>query len=100
MVGSIDHLTTMAQLQEIASEEADSMQLITQDDYRKFIAKKSTVNIENADIEIGKPWRIKTFSPPTDYKAEEFTVWSFPNRGDWATHSGKYRGNWSPYISR
>jgi len=21
-------------------------------------------------------------------------------RGDWATHSGKYRGNWSPYIPR
>lgn len=28
------------------------------------------------------------------------TIWSFPNRGDWATHSGKYRGNWSPYVPR
>lgn len=31
---------------------------------------------------------------------EETTVWSFPDRGKWATHSGKYRGNWSPYVPR
>lgn len=31
---------------------------------------------------------------------EETTIWSFPERGKWATHSGKYRGNWSPYIPR
>ena len=28
------------------------------------------------------------------------TVWSFPDRGKWATHDAKYRGNWSPYIPR
>jgi len=28
------------------------------------------------------------------------TVWSFPERGDWATHDAKYRGNWSPFIPR
>ena len=27
-------------------------------------------------------------------------VWSFKQRGSWATHSGEYRGNWSPYIPR
>ena len=27
-------------------------------------------------------------------------MWSFPNRGDWATHDAKWRGNWSPYIPR
>jgi DNA modification methylase len=27
-------------------------------------------------------------------------MWSFPNRGNWATHDAKYRGNWSPYIPR
>ena len=26
------------------------------------------------------------------------TVWSFPNRGKWLTHSAKYRGNWAPQI--
>ena len=31
---------------------------------------------------------------------EESTIWSFPDRGKWATHSGNYRGNWSPYIPR
>lgn len=31
---------------------------------------------------------------------EQTTIWSFPNRGNWATHSGNYRGNWSPYIPR
>ncbi len=34
------------------------------------------------------------------FKLENSTVWSFPERGNWATHSGKYRGNWSPYIPR
>src|SRR5690606_10192400 len=28
------------------------------------------------------------------------TVWSFPERGDWATHKGDYRGNWAPQIPR
>ena len=31
---------------------------------------------------------------------ESNTIWSFPDRGNWATHDGKYRGNWSPYIVR
>ena len=37
---------------------------------------------------------------PEKFELETNTVWSFPDRGDWATHSGKYRGNWSPYIPR
>ena len=37
---------------------------------------------------------------PDNFKLEESTIWSFPDRGKWATHSGKYRGNWSPYIPR
>lgn len=28
------------------------------------------------------------------------TLWSFPDRGKWATHNAKYRGNFSPYIAR
>ncbi|MEM3610379.1 MAG: DNA methyltransferase [Candidatus Anstonellales archaeon] len=27
-------------------------------------------------------------------------MWSFPERGEWATHKGNYRANWSPYIPR
>jgi len=37
---------------------------------------------------------------PEDFEMEMNTVWSFPKRGNWATHDGKYRGNWSPYIPR
>ena len=37
---------------------------------------------------------------PENYLIEETTLWSFPERGDWATHSGNYRGNWSPYVPR
>ena len=35
-----------------------------------------------------------------NFKLEMTTVWSFPKRGNWATHSGMYRGNWSPYVPR
>ena len=37
---------------------------------------------------------------PQNFNLEATTIWSFPNRGSWATHCGKYRGNWSPYIPR
>ena len=37
---------------------------------------------------------------PDDFELEKTTVWSFPNRGNWATHDAKWRGNWSPYIPR
>lgn len=37
---------------------------------------------------------------PDDFKLEMTTNWSFPERGDWATHDAKWRGNWSPYIPR
>lgn len=37
---------------------------------------------------------------PENFKPETSTVWSFRSRGNWATHSGAYRGNWSPYIPR
>lgn len=37
---------------------------------------------------------------PEHFELETNTVWSFPDRGKWATHDAKYRGNWSPYIPR
>ena len=43
----------------------------------------------------------KTFSyEPDNFELEMTTVWSFPQRGSWATHNSAYRGNWSPYIPR
>ena len=31
---------------------------------------------------------------------EYTTVWSFPERGNWATHNPQYRGNFAPQIAR
>ncbi|HAW08123.1 MAG: DNA methyltransferase [Chloroherpetonaceae bacterium] len=35
-----------------------------------------------------------------NFKQEITTVWSFPERGNWATHNSKYRGNFAPQIPR
>ena len=37
---------------------------------------------------------------PSDFKTEITTAWSFPERGKWATHNPKYRGNFAPQIAR
>ena len=37
---------------------------------------------------------------PDNFEQELTTIWSFKDRGDWATHNPNYRGNWSPYIPR
>lgn len=37
---------------------------------------------------------------PENFDLECSTVWSFPRRGNWATHNSKYRGNWSPDVVR
>lgn len=37
---------------------------------------------------------------PDNFSPEITTIWGFPDRGQWATHNPKYRGNWSPYIPR
>lgn len=42
---------------------------------------------------------IKKWEPEV-FELEMTTHWSFPKRGDWATHDAKWRGNWSPYIPR
>ena len=34
------------------------------------------------------------------FNEETTTVWSFPERGGWATHRPTYRGNWAPQIPR
>ncbi|MDD3999886.1 MAG: DNA methyltransferase [Bacilli bacterium] len=34
------------------------------------------------------------------FELETNTVWSFPNRGKWATHDAQYRGNFSPYVAK
>lgn len=46
-----------------------------------------------------RPRRITSWGPK-EFREETTTVWSYPQRGNWATHHGGYRGNWSPYIPR
>ncbi len=75
------------------------MQEITYEDYKNFIKKNQFVIIEDVEIKLNGVWNIKSYGPDK-YINERTTVWSFPNRGDWATHKGNYRGNWSPYIPR
>jgi hypothetical protein len=76
------------------------MREITISDYLEFIKNKQSVIIEDIEVKLHKNWNIKTYAPPDDYTLERTTVWSFPDRGNWATHKGNYRGNWSPYIPR
>ena len=42
---------------------------------------------------------VKTWEPE-DFDLQRTSVWSFPKRGNWATHRGDYRGNWAPEIPR
>ena len=37
---------------------------------------------------------------PDEFELECTTVWAFPRRGNWATHSSDWRGNWSPEVAR
>lgn len=37
---------------------------------------------------------------PKNFEIETTTVWSFPERGNWATHQSNFRGNWAPQIPR
>ncbi len=37
---------------------------------------------------------------PERFRLETTTIWSFPERGNWATHRGRYRGNWAPEVPR
>ncbi len=75
------------------------MKEITHEDYLKFLKKHDHIVIENVKVPLNANVKIKKFAPST-FTPETTTVWSFPDRGDWATHIGNYRGNWSPYIPR
>jgi hypothetical protein len=68
---------------------------ITFKQLERIITQAVGVNVST----LSKPKRIKSWEP-TDFRLENTTVWSFKQRGNWATHDGRYRGNWSPYIPR
>lgn len=62
---------------------------------QRIITEHQGINI--SQLRRARP--IKHWEPP-DFQEQRTTVWSFPQRGSWATHTGDYRGNWSPYIPR
>jgi DNA modification methylase len=68
---------------------------ITFKQLEKLITETYGINISALE----KPKKVKYWTPK-DFKEETTTVWSFKQRGNWATHDGRYRGNWSPYIPR
>lgn len=68
---------------------------ITFNQLQSIITARYGINVSN--INNRKP--MKRFAPK-EFHEEQTTVWSFRNRGSWATHQGKYRGNWSPFIPR
>ncbi|MEM7816678.1 MAG: DNA methyltransferase, partial [Candidatus Aenigmatarchaeota archaeon] len=61
----------------------------------RLITETYGINISNLD----SSKKIKVLYPK-DFKEKQTSVWSFKQRGNWATHSPEYRGNWSPYIPR
>ncbi|MBI5253749.1 MAG: DNA methylase [Euryarchaeota archaeon] len=75
------------------------MREIAHEDYKNFLKTHKEVEIENVRVKLHEKWNISHFAPK-DFKPETTTIWSFPDRGDWATHIGNYRGNWSPFIPR
>jgi DNA modification methylase len=77
------------------------MQEITYEDYEKFVKRRNKVVIEDTELEIGQHAKIKQLQP-SDFELEPTNVWSFPKRGDWATHylNARYRGNWAPQVAR
>lgn len=83
------------------SDKIIEMKEITQKDYLEYVKNHKFATIENVKLEIGKKWKIKELQPK-NFKLENTTVWSFPERGNWATHylNSKYRGNWAPQVPR
>ncbi|MCG7850013.1 MAG: hypothetical protein MIO93_12670, partial [ANME-2 cluster archaeon] len=61
------------------------MNEITHQNYRNFIQNNPTVEIGDVSIVINKKLPVSKLAPAA-FKPQTTTVWSFPDRGDWATH--------------
>jgi DNA modification methylase len=81
------------------SEKYIGMKEVTYEDYKEFIKTHGEIIIENTKIKIGEPKKIKEYQP-RNFELETTNMWSFPERGTWATHQGNFRGNWPPQMAR
>ncbi len=76
------------------------MRELTIKDYLEYVSKKNYVKIGGQMIQLS-PIKIPRLKPTSnELRDTSTTVWSFPERGGWATHKGDYRGNWPPQIPR
>jgi len=76
------------------------MREVSVEEYLDFVSKHKAIVIEDQVISLD-PIEVKRLEPlPEELTDVSTTVWSFPERGAWATHKGDYRGNWAPQIPR
>lgn len=75
------------------------MRLVGEQEFRQFLREKGVVVVEKREIRLHGRWDVRQLEP-SGFELEATTVWSFPDRGKWATHRGDYRGNWAPEIPR
>lgn len=75
------------------------MREVSWEEYAEYLLKHREVIIEDVRIPLTGRKQVEWFHPE-DFTLEATTVWSFPERGSWATHQGNYRGNWAPQIPR
>ncbi len=78
---------------------AGLMREVCWEEYAEFLKQNDSVVIEDTRIPLTGRKQISRLQPEK-FEEETTTVWSFPERGDWATHQGNYRGNWAPQIPR
>jgi DNA modification methylase len=76
------------------------MREVPVEEYLDFVSKHKAIAIEDQVIPL-EPIEVRRLEPlPEELTDVSATVWSFPERGSWATHRGDYRGNWAPQIPR
>lgn len=86
------------------TETLQAMEQVTEEEYRSFLETTDVVvfgdRVGKKKVRIPIGNNGYDSDGPSDFEAETSTVWSFPRRGDWATHKGNFRGNWSPQVVR
>lgn len=75
------------------------MREVAEQEYRAFLRDHKEVVIEGKPVKLVEWGKIELVEPK-EFALEKTTVWSFENRGKWATHRGDYRANWAPEIPR
>jgi len=76
------------------------MKEVTAHDYLVFVSVVKRVTVANVEFDLPRTSPVTSWGPTGSDVPEEETVWSFPDRGHWATHDGRFRGNWSPFVAR